>query len=111
MRKQFAAGVLIGVPAAIAGVVFGIPGMAGAILVVALIALVPRLPVLFAGGLVGLGGTWLVLFARQALLCAQPDHPCGGTAIGMAPWLAFAAAILLAGALVGGYALRRAARP
>jgi hypothetical protein len=110
MAKRFFAGVLIGVPGAIAGVVFGIPGMAVAILAVALIALVPRLPLVLAGGLVGLGATWLVLFTRQALLCAQPDQVCGGTPIGMVPWLAFSAAILLAGVLTGGVVLRRASR-
>ncbi len=111
MSKHFLVGVLMGVLAAIAGVVFGIPGMAGAILAVALIALIPRLPVVLAGGLIGLGGTWILLFTNQALLCARPGQVCGGTPIDMAPWVAFSAALLLVGVLTGGFALRRAARP
>ena len=102
---------MMGVLAAIAGVVIGILGIAGAVLAVALVALIARLPWVLAGGLIGLGGTWVLLFANQALLCARPDQVCGGTPIDMVPWLAFAAAILLAGVVTGGLALRRAARP
>ena len=101
----------MGVPAAVAGLVFGIPGVAGALLAVSLVSLIPSSPVILAGGLIALGATWLVLFTNQALLCARPDQTCGGTPIDMAPWLAFSAAILLAGVLTGGIALRRASRP
>lgn len=108
MSKHVVAGLLIGVPAAVAGLVFGIPGMVVAILAIALVALIPRLPAVLAGGLVGLGGTWLILLGRQAWLCAQRGQVCGGTPTDMIPWLAFAVGVVLAGIGAGGYALVRA---
>jgi hypothetical protein len=109
LAAQFVAGVLIGLPAAVVGLVFGIPGMATAIVVVGLISLVPRLPMLMGGGLVGVGATWFALFDNQALRCAQADA-CGRTPIDMTPWLAFSGATLIVGALVCIYAARRARR-
>ncbi|MEA2677528.1 MAG: hypothetical protein QOJ81_1669 [Chloroflexota bacterium] len=103
-------GIVLGVLAATAGLVFGTLGMAAAIVAVALVALVPRLPVFLAGGLVGVGATWLVLFSRQAAVCAQPDQPCGATPLDMAPWLAFSAAVFLVGVAIGVRAGRAAGR-
>ena len=101
----------MGVPLAIAGLVFGIPGMAGAIAAITLVALIRRLLMLLAGGLIALGGTWLILLGRQAWLCAQPGQLCGGTPTDMIPWLVFSAAIVLSGVVAAGFALNRAARP
>ena len=97
MSKHFLLGVLIGVPAAIAGIIFGLTGMVAAVLAVALISLIPRLAVLFAGGLVGLGGTWFVLFVNHALRCAGPDYSCGSTPPDITPLLVASAVLVAAG--------------
>jgi hypothetical protein len=104
--RQLLAGTLIGVPAAIVGLVFGIPGMAVATLGVVVAGLIPRLPALVAGGLIGLGATWFVLLARAASLCSQPGQVCGGSPPEMVPWLFVSGAIALVGVLVGGYAIK-----
>jgi len=109
MFKQLLAGGLFGVLAAI-GLVFGIPGMVVALIAVVLVGFIPRLPALVAGGLIGVGATWFVLFARVAVLCAEPQQQCGGTPIGIGPWLAFAGGVVVVGVLVGAYAFRTSRR-
>jgi hypothetical protein len=109
MSKQFLAGAVIGVPLAVVGLVFGIPGMVATFLMVMAVGWASRLPMVLAGGLIGVGATWLLLFGNAVLTCAAPDRPCGSVTV--APLLAVAGATAAAiGLLVVAAEWRSASR-
>jgi hypothetical protein len=103
-------GALLGLP----GLVFGIPGMAAVVLIIAASAALFRSLALLSGMLVGAGGLWAVLITRQMLLiCAEPDRVAGEPCVS-AGFLLFglaAAGMVLAGAVIGAVAMRRRTSP
>lgn len=58
----------------------------------------PRFATL-AGGLLGIGGTWLVLALNSVLICSRTDDYCGNA--NDVPFLAISAGLVVAGALLG----------
>lgn len=110
MAKQLIGGGILGGLAAAVGLVFGIPGMTAAVVIVVLVGLSARRPALVAGGLIGLGATWLVLFARVAVLCGQPQQQCGSSPPEITPWLAISGAVIFVGVLIAALASRKKRR-
>lgn len=116
--KAFLVGLLAGVVAGFSMFILGtLTVFVGVPLLVIGVFIPPRL-LGAAGTLIGLGATWLVVFGPVATTCRPPDCSTGGsgeTAFAtVGPWLAVAAACLVAGLvlLVIGLARRsRSRRP
>ena len=93
------AGLVVGATAGFLALIFPTLGW-GIVLVFGVLALLkpPRLPAL-GGLLVGVGASWLAVLIRSHLDCqafnAVPGQECGDPDIGV--WLAFGAALLVAG--------------
>ncbi len=76
----------------------GLIATVGAVVLVVAVGLVmPRFTAL-AGGLIGIGGTWLVLLLNSMRICAGTEDFCGNA--NYVPWLAISAGLLLAGAIL-----------
>ena len=99
-------GALLGVP----GLVFGIPGVAAVVVIVAGSAAIFRSLPLLSGMLVGAGGLWAVLITRQMLLiCAEPDRVAGEPCVsaGLLVFGLAATGMVIAAAAIGAVAMRR----
>lgn len=73
---QFVAGLLLGYAASFAMSLGLIAIVAAVVLVVAVGLVMPRFTAL-AGGLLGIGGTWLVLLLNSMRICAGTEDFCG----------------------------------
>jgi hypothetical protein len=102
-------GALLGVP----GLVFGIPGVAAVVVIVAGSAAIFRSLPLLSGMLVGAGGLWAVLITRQMLLiCGEPDRVAGEcVSAGLLTFGLAAAGMVVAGAAIGAVAMLRQTSP
>ena len=109
--KQALLWAVVGAGIGVAGLVFGLIGMAGALLAAVLVAAAFR-NVAGAMVLAGLGIGWLLLFVSSAYGCGRPDQPCGATPLDMTPHIAVAAGNVAAGLALAVYRWRSAlARP
>jgi hypothetical protein len=104
---RFFLGVILGMIAGLSvslGILFVVAALA---LIVALGLSAPRYAFL-AGGLIGLGGEWLVLSLNSALSCSRTEDFCGQA--NFVPLTVAAIAILGAGLTFGALTLRSRAR-
>lgn len=93
---QFVAGVLLGIVSGVVGIAFGLVSAFAAVVFVVLVGLLmPRFAAL-SGGLVGLGGTWLLLNLNDLIRCPDPANFCGDAQV-VIPWLTVSAVIALVG--------------
>lgn len=103
--QTFSLGIVTGVVAGTLGMVFGWYGVViVAVLVIGVTSSVLHMSGL-SGGLLGLGASWLVFTAFSASACLQSSGNCGNDYTEI--WLAIALAAVIAGTLVGGWALSR----
>lgn len=91
----------MGVSLAVLSIVFGLTGMAMALVVTSVVGLQVYRYALLAGAWLGLGGAWFALMARTSALCARPEMPCGATPPDTTWLLVMALAVALAGCLIG----------
>ncbi len=94
---QFIGGLLLGFLASFAMSLGLIAVAAAVVLLVAVGLALPRFAAL-AGGLIGIGGTWLVLLLNSMRICAGTEDFCGNA--NYVPWLAISAGLLLVGAIL-----------
>lgn len=90
-----ALGVAAGVGGAVVGLGTGAVGTAAAIGVVLTLGFVKPRFAMLAGGLLGIGATWLALTANLALVCGEPADLCGQASF--LPWLAAGATFAIVG--------------
>jgi len=103
-------GLIDGALLGVIGLIFGIPGVA-IVLVVIMVSLVAfrSLP-LMSGMLVGAGGLWAALLARQLVLICGESGRAGADACdssGLATFALFAAGLAALGAVLGAVAIQR----
>jgi hypothetical protein len=104
-----ALGVAAGVGLGAVGLGTGVLGTAVTVAVVLAFGFLrPRFAML-AGGLLGMGVTWLLLFGNLALLCRQAAESCGQADVG--PWLAGGLTFVVVGAVLLVRTLTNARRP
>lgn len=94
---QFAGGLLLGFVASFAIALSLIAAVAAVVVVVVVGLVMPRFAAL-AGGLIGVGGTWLVLLLNSLRICAGTEDFCGNA--NYVPWLAISTGLVLAGAVL-----------
>jgi hypothetical protein len=85
--------------------------VAAVVAVVVVGLLMPRFAAL-AGGLIGMGGTWLVLGLNSLRICAATDDFCGHA--NYVPFLAISGGLVVAGVLLAGWTVamtRRVGEP
>lgn len=104
---HFAAGLLLGFVASFAISLSLIGAVAAVIAVVATGLLMPRFATL-AGGLLGVGGTWLVLGLNSLRICAGTEDFCGDA--NYVPFLAISTGLVLAGAVLAVWTMVAATR-
>ena len=76
---QLAVGLLLGVASGLVGISFGLlSAFAAVVLVVAVGAAFGRLAGV-SGGLIGVGGTWLLLILNDLMRCPASSSDCGGS--------------------------------
>ena len=103
MSRRWVIGLVVGAVAGAGTLVAGpTVGLLGLIAIVLAVSEVPRAAAI-GGVLMGLGGSWLVLFGRVALTCRQE---CVAPDFG--PWLVIAGGLGALGALVSIRARRSA---
>lgn len=109
---QFAVGLLLGFAASFSIGLSLIGALAAVVAVVVVGLLMPRFATL-AGGLLGVGGIWLVLGLNSLRICAGTEDFCGNA--NHVPFLAVSACLVLAGAVLAGWTVvsptRRAGEP
>ena len=108
---QFAAGLLLGFIASFAISLSLIGGVAAVFAVLTVGLVMPRFATL-AGGLLGVGGTWLVLGLNGVRICAGTEDFCGNA--NYVPILVISAGLVVVGAVAAlrtMAAARRAAGP
>jgi len=103
---QLAVGLLLGVASGLVGIYLGLMfSFAAVFLVVVVGAALGRLAGI-SGGLIGVGGTWLLLILNDLMRCPAPSTDCGGgdPRVTVA-WLTVSALIAIVGASLGVWTL------
>jgi hypothetical protein len=98
-RQQLVYAAVVGVLLALISVTFGLLAMAIAIAAVMGLGYVAGVGWL-SGGLIGLGGTWFLLFANAAIQCAGPGQPCGATPLDSTPHIVVSLGLAIAGSAI-----------
>ena len=104
---QFIFGLLLGLVLALAITVSLMAAVAAVVAIVVVGLLMPRFAAL-AGGLLGIGGTWLVLDLISLRTCLGTEDVCGDA--NFVPSLAVFGALVFAGTVLGLWTMLRARR-
>jgi len=108
---HFVAGLLLGIVSGVVGLYFGLVSALAAVVLVVLVGVALGRLAALSGGLIGIGGTWLLLMLDDLMRCSPTSNDCGGgDAQVTVAWLTVSAAIALVGGAIAVLTLTRTAQ-